>query len=155
MSQKFHKGDRVSWDVGQGKTYGKITEYLTQSKQVEGQTIDASKDDPRYLVKNENTGNITGHRPETLSNAEKNGSNSTQSHSSNNSSNQSFQPGDRVKWNTAQGETVGKVVKNVSKTIYIKSLKVSASEDEPQYVVESEKTGQQAAHKPESLSKVS
>jgi hypothetical protein len=36
----------------------------------------------------------------------------------------------------------------------IKSHKVAASKDNPEYLVESEKSGGQAAHKPEALKKL-
>lgn len=66
---------------------------------------------------------------------------------------QTFQPGDSVSWNTAQGKTVGKVVKKLTARTEIKGHTVAASEDDPQYLVESDKTGSQAAHKPDALTK--
>ncbi|MEM8809250.1 MAG: DUF2945 domain-containing protein [Cyanobacteria bacterium P01_G01_bin.38] len=63
-------------------------------------------------------------------------------------------PGDQVKWNTAQGETVGTVKKKLTEPTSIKDHDVKASESNPQYLVESDKTGAQAAHKPDSLDKV-
>lgn len=66
-----------------------------------------------------------------------------------------FQPGDQVSWNTPQGKTHGKVVKQLTQRTEIKGHTVAASEDEPQYLVESDSTGNQAAHKPEALTKES
>jgi hypothetical protein len=65
-----------------------------------------------------------------------------------------FKKGDRVSWNTSQGRTQGKVVKKLTSDTKIDDHKVSASEDDPQYLVESEKTGAQAAHKPSALRKL-
>jgi hypothetical protein len=65
-----------------------------------------------------------------------------------------FKKGDRVSWNTSQGRTHGKVVKKLTSDTKIDDHPVRASTDEPQYLVESEKTGAQAAHKPSALSKV-
>ncbi|MBW4517611.1 MAG: DUF2945 domain-containing protein [Timaviella obliquedivisa GSE-PSE-MK23-08B] len=62
--------------------------------------------------------------------------------------------GDRVKWNTSNGETVGEVKKKLTQPTDIKKHHVAASEEDPQYLVESEKTGQEAAHKPKSLEKL-
>ena len=59
--------------------------------------------------------------------------------------------GDEVTWNTSQGETEGVVVKKQTSETHIKGHKVAASEDDPQYIVESAKTGARAAHKPEAL----
>ena len=66
---------------------------------------------------------------------------------------QEFKQGDRVKWNTPQGETYGKVKKRLASTENVNGQKVNASDDDPRYVVESEKSGKEAAHKPDSLSK--
>jgi hypothetical protein len=68
---------------------------------------------------------------------------------------QTFKQGDKVSWNTAQGKTTGKVVKKLTSQTDIGGHTVKASEDNPQYLVESEKTGKQAAHKPDALTKVS
>jgi hypothetical protein len=40
-----------------------------------GHSVAASEDDPRYLVKNDNTGKVTGHKPQTLSLAGDSGGN--------------------------------------------------------------------------------
>ncbi|MEO1300475.1 MAG: DUF2945 domain-containing protein [Cyanobacteria bacterium J06636_16] len=60
-----------------------------------------------------------------------------------------------MEWNTSQGKTIGKVVKKLTSSTEIKGHTVSASKEAPQYLVESDKTGAQAAHKPDALSKVS
>ncbi len=67
----------------------------------------------------------------------------------------SFAKGDKVSWETSQGRTSGKIVKKQTSETKIKGHKVAASEDEPQYIVESEKSGGRAAHKPEALTKAS
>jgi hypothetical protein len=65
----------------------------------------------------------------------------------------SFKSGDKVKWDTSQGETHGHVVKKITKDMKIKSYTAKASKDDPKILVESEKTGAKAAHKPEELRK--
>ena len=62
--------------------------------------------------------------------------------------------GDKVSWETSQGKTEGKVVRKQTSDTRIKGHTVSASKDDPQYIVESEKTGARAAHKPDALKKV-
>jgi hypothetical protein len=62
--------------------------------------------------------------------------------------------GDKVEWNTSQGKTTGEVKKKLTSPTDIKGHHVSASKDNPEYLVESEKTGKQAAHKPDALEKV-
>lgn len=67
MANKLKKGDRVKWRVGKGETTGVITEKITESTQVDGKEINATKNKPRYLIENDNTGNITSHRAKSLS----------------------------------------------------------------------------------------
>jgi Hypervirulence associated proteins TUDOR domain len=65
-----------------------------------------------------------------------------------------FKKGDKVKWESSQGEVIGEVQKKLSSPMDIKGHHVAASEDNPEYLVKSEKTGKEAAHKPESLKKI-
>jgi hypothetical protein len=65
-----------------------------------------------------------------------------------------FNRGDKVEWNTPQGKTRGSVEKKLTSPTKIKGHKVAASEDNPEYLVKSEKSGDTAAHKPESLRKI-
>lgn len=65
-----------------------------------------------------------------------------------------FKKGDKVEWKTAQGKTTGVVKKKLTSPTDIKDHHVAASEDNPQYLVESDKTGKEAAHKPDALKKV-
>lgn len=65
-----------------------------------------------------------------------------------------FNKGDKVKWNTAQGETTGKVEKKLTSPTDIKGHHVAASKDNPEYLVKSDKTGKEAAHKPDALENV-
>ncbi len=61
--------------------------------------------------------------------------------------------GDKVSWNTSQGRTGGKVVRKQTTPTRIKGHAVKASKDNPEYIVESDKSGKRAAHKPEELKK--
>ena len=62
-----------------------------------------------------------------------------------------FSKGDRVSWNTSQGRTTGTVKQRLTSTTKIKGHEVKASADNPEYLVESEQTGAEAAHKPGAL----
>ena len=157
MTQKFSIGQNVVWPSGSGEATGKVEDYLTAATTVDGQIVDASEDDPRYLVKNDSTGKVTGHKPETLSapNQNKVSDDHAANHQSSNPQGDAgdrCQPGDQVTWNTAQGETVGTVIEKLTSRTSIKGHTADASEEEPQYLVESDKTGQRAAPQPESLS---
>lgn len=55
-----------------------------------------------------------------------------------------------VRWAPSQGSTTGKVASPTK----IKGHSVAASQDNPEYIVQSDKTGAKAAHKPSELRKV-
>lgn len=61
--------------------------------------------------------------------------------------------GDKVEWETSQGKTSGTVKKKLTKPTDIKGHHVAASKDNPEYLVESEKSGKEAAHQPDALKK--
>jgi hypothetical protein len=61
--------------------------------------------------------------------------------------------GDQVAWNTPQGKTRGKVIKRLTTATKIKGHIAKPSEAHPEYLVESDKTGARAAHKPAALKK--
>jgi Hypervirulence associated proteins TUDOR domain len=67
-----------------------------------------------------------------------------------------FSKGDRVAWNTPQGTTTGTVVEELTDDARVgnrgqKGTKVRASDDDPRYLVESDKTGKRAAHRADAL----
>lgn len=64
-----------------------------------------------------------------------------------------LRPGDKVSWNTSQGKTQGHVVKRTTRAGKIKSHKVAASKDNPEYIVETDKSRKRAAHKRSALKK--
>ena len=59
--------------------------------------------------------------------------------------------GDRVSWDTPQGRTHGRIVDKKTKDFQLDGRQWRASEDEPKFVVESEKTGAKAAHEASAL----
>ena len=61
--------------------------------------------------------------------------------------------GDKVHWNTPQGQTDGKTVEQKTQEFTLSGQTFKASEDEPYWIVESTKTGAKAAHKESSLKK--
>jgi len=66
----------------------------------------------------------------------------------------SLSKGSRVSWNTSQGTTHGKTVERRTKEFQFDGQQFNASEDEPYWIVESEKTGARAAHKQSSLTRL-
>ena len=67
MAQEFKQGDTVEWNTPQGKTRGTVKKKLTSQTQVGGQKVNASEDDPRYLVESENSGKEAAHKADALS----------------------------------------------------------------------------------------
>lgn len=61
--------------------------------------------------------------------------------------------GDKVRWNTSQGETSGKVVQISTRRTKVGGTELKGSKDEPIYLVKSDKTGQKAGHKARALRK--
>lgn len=62
--------------------------------------------------------------------------------------------GDRVSWNTSQGRTTGSVVERKTADFEFAGQHFTASADEPAFIVESEKSGAQPAHKGTALKKL-
>ncbi|MBY4206901.1 DUF2945 domain-containing protein [Rhodococcus fascians] len=61
--------------------------------------------------------------------------------------------GDKVEWQTHGTTTEGTVQEKITSETEAAGRKVNASKDDPQYRVESDKSGKDAVHKPESLDK--
>ena len=61
--------------------------------------------------------------------------------------------GDAVEWTSSQGTIEGKVEKKLTAPTDIKGHHVAASKDNPEYLVKSDRTGAEAAHKPDALKK--
>ena len=60
--------------------------------------------------------------------------------------------GDKVSWKSHGGKAEGKVVRKLTSPTQIKGHKVAASEDNPEYLVETDE-GKRAAHKAEALTR--
>ena len=64
-----------------------------------------------------------------------------------------FKAGDKVEWESSQGTVTGKIKKKLTAPTDIKSHHVAASKEHPEYLVVSDKTGAEAAHKASALKK--
>lgn len=65
-----------------------------------------------------------------------------------------LKPGDHVEWKSSQGTIEGTVEKKQTTPTDIKGHHVAASKDNPEYIVKRDKTGAEAAHKPDALKKI-
>lgn len=59
--------------------------------------------------------------------------------------------GSKVSWNTSQGTTHGKAMEKRTSEFTFDGQKFKASDDDPYWIVQSDKTGAKAAHKESSL----
>ena len=67
MAEKtFKKGDRVEWDSHGGTAVGKVERKITSDTEAGGRTVKASKDEPQYLVRSDNSGGTAVHKPSAL-----------------------------------------------------------------------------------------
>ena len=62
-----------------------------------------------------------------------------------------LEKGDRVTWNSHGSTTEGTVVRKITSDTEASGRTVRASKDDPQYEVESNKSGRTAVHKPGAL----
>ncbi len=64
-----------------------------------------------------------------------------------------FKKGEKVEWDSSGGHSTGEVTEKVTQDEKVKGHVAKASKEEPQYRVESDKSGKAAIHKPEELKK--
>ncbi|GGF29995.1 DUF2945 domain-containing protein [Subtercola lobariae] len=64
-----------------------------------------------------------------------------------------FTKGDHVTWQSHGGTAEGHVEKKITDDTHAAKRDVKASRADPQYLVQSEKSGGEAVHKPEALTK--
>ena len=62
--------------------------------------------------------------------------------------------GDHVEWNSEAGYMRGRIKKKVTSAMKFKTYTVRASEEEPQYLIKSDKTDHMAMHKGAALKKL-
>lgn len=62
-----------------------------------------------------------------------------------------FKRGDHVEWNSEAGRVRGVIIKKIVSNIRIKGYVHHASRDEPQYLIQSDKTDHVAIHKGKAL----
>lgn len=63
----------------------------------------------------------------------------------------SWHKGDHVAWDHAQGSSTGEIVRVETEPGMIQGFHYKASPRDPRYIVKSDKTGAEAAHKAEEL----
>ncbi|GAA3036483.1 DUF2945 domain-containing protein [Streptosporangium longisporum] len=59
-------GDAVTWQSHGVTTSGRVEEKITRRTEKAGRTVDASADDPQYLVRSDKSGRTAVHKPSAL-----------------------------------------------------------------------------------------
>lgn len=67
---------------------------------------------------------------------------------------ESFRRGDRVEWNFRGRRVTGKVRRKLTSRTEVAGQAVSASKDDPRYVVRSDKSGKETTRRPGALRRV-
>lgn len=57
-------GQHVHWKHGKGYAKGEVVEVLYEEREVEGKKAEASKEDPRLVLKTDSSGRLAVHKPE-------------------------------------------------------------------------------------------
>jgi hypothetical protein len=65
-----------------------------------------------------------------------------------------FSKGDHVRWNSEAGHVSGTIIRVVTSRVQFKGYTVHASEDEPQYEIQSDATEHIAMHKGSALRRI-
>jgi hypothetical protein len=65
----FRKGDVVEWDSHGGTAHGKVERKITERTEAGGRTVDASPEEPQYLVRSDKSNGTAVHKPSALRHA--------------------------------------------------------------------------------------
>ena len=66
MTETFRKGDKVEWNSHGGTAVGVVEKKITSRTEEAGRTVDASPEEPQYLVRSDKSGGTAVHKPEAL-----------------------------------------------------------------------------------------
>ena len=69
MKKRFNVGDHVIWNSEAGWVSGKIVKVHTEDLDYKGYTHHASKDDPQYEIKSDETDHVALHKGAALQRA--------------------------------------------------------------------------------------
>ncbi len=66
MSEELSTGDHVSWKSHGGTAEGTVEQKITSETDAGGRHVQASEEDPQYLVRSEKSGGEAVHKPGAL-----------------------------------------------------------------------------------------
>ena len=66
MSEKFAKGDHVTWNSHGSTVEGTVEREITDDTEASGRAVRASEDEPQYEVRSATSGRTAVHKPGAL-----------------------------------------------------------------------------------------
>lgn len=67
MAEKtFANGDKVEWNSHGSTAVGTVLKKITSRTEAGGRTVDASPEEPQYLVRSDQSGGTAVHKPDAL-----------------------------------------------------------------------------------------
>ena len=66
MKKDFKVGDHVGWNSEAGRVHGTIKKKVTSAIKFKTYTVRASKEEPQYLIKSDQTDHMAMHKGATL-----------------------------------------------------------------------------------------
>jgi hypothetical protein len=66
VSEKFSKGDHVTWSSHGSTVDGTVERKITEDTEASGRTVRASTQDPQYEVRSDKSGRTAVHKPDAL-----------------------------------------------------------------------------------------
>lgn len=66
MAKDLQHGDHVTWKSHGGEAEGTVEKKITSKTEAGGRHVDASEDDPQFLVKSAKSGGTAVHKPGAL-----------------------------------------------------------------------------------------
>jgi DUF2945 family protein len=66
MAHEFKVGDHVEWNSEAGRVRGTILRKITSEIDFKGYTVHASKEQPQFLIKSDNTDHLAMHKGSAL-----------------------------------------------------------------------------------------
>ena len=66
MAETFRKGDKVEWNSHGSTAEGVVEKKITSRTEEAGRTVDASPEEPQYLVRSDKSGGTAVHKPGAL-----------------------------------------------------------------------------------------
>ncbi len=62
----LHDGAHVSWNTSQGRTSGQVLRKAVCRLYIQNYRVNASPDDPRFIVRSDKTGALAAHKASAL-----------------------------------------------------------------------------------------